>query len=271
MAAYLTEEYLKKRAANGSEQARKYLLAVDGESTARAKYITMGPLQGDLRKLTRAQLHPGDVDLSQIARQIAQFLREAEPSRAAAIEVQDDLHAHATAPRIGRPGLIVHDLEDTDVPWCEGERYARYWPQATLLSTTGLGHHRVTIAPETLDASLRFLRGGPVGQRVVSTHALPFAYSMVLPAVTDPEIGEHAEGAGRRQGQVVVGIGEDAADVLLQGLAEQGAGALILGCTELAELAPLGRRHLSRVVDSNAALARAALLGIGMRPSSGDA
>ena len=85
-----------------------------------------------------------------------------------------DLHAHATAPRIGRPGLIVHDLEDTDVPWCEGERYARYWPQATLLSTIGLGHHRVTIAPETLDASLRFLRGDPVGQRVVSTHALPF-------------------------------------------------------------------------------------------------
>lgn len=85
-----------------------------------------------------------------------------------------ELHAHATAPRIARPGLIVHDLEDTDVPWCEGERYARYWPQATLLSTTGLGHHRVTIAPETLDAALRFLRGESVGQRVVSTRELPF-------------------------------------------------------------------------------------------------
>ncbi|KRA52625.1 hypothetical protein ASD77_13385 [Pseudoxanthomonas sp. Root65] len=85
-----------------------------------------------------------------------------------------DLHAQATAPQIARPGLIVHDLEDTDVPWCEGERYARYWPQATLLSTTGLGHHRVTIAPETLEAALRFLRGEPVGQRVVSTRELPF-------------------------------------------------------------------------------------------------
>lgn len=85
-----------------------------------------------------------------------------------------DLHAQATAPQIARPGLVVHDLEDTDVPWCEGERYARYWPQATLLSTTGLGHHRVTIAPETLDAALRFLRGEAVGQRVVSTHDLPF-------------------------------------------------------------------------------------------------
>ena len=52
--------------------------------------------------------------------------------------------------------------------------YARYWPQATLLSTTGLGHHRVTIALETLDASLRFLRGDTVGQRVVSTLESPF-------------------------------------------------------------------------------------------------
>lgn len=85
-----------------------------------------------------------------------------------------DLHAQATAPRIARPGLVVHDLEDTDVPWCEGERYARYWPQATLLSTTGLGHHRVAIAPQTLDAALRFLRGETVGQRVVSTRELPF-------------------------------------------------------------------------------------------------
>lgn len=87
-----------------------------------------------------------------------------------------DLHAQATAPQIARPGLIVHDLEDTDVPWCEGERYARYWQQATLLSTTGLGHHRVTIAPETLDAALRFLRGEAVGQRVVSTRELPFGF-----------------------------------------------------------------------------------------------
>ena len=74
-----------------------------------------------------------------------------------------DFQAQATSPHIARPALVVHDIEDAEVPWAEGERYARYWPQATLLSTTGLGHHRVAIAPETLDASLRFLRGDPVG------------------------------------------------------------------------------------------------------------
>ncbi|MEL1264693.1 alpha/beta hydrolase [Pseudoxanthomonas putridarboris] len=85
-----------------------------------------------------------------------------------------DFQAQATAPRIGRPGLVVHDIEDAEVPWAEGERYARYWPQATLLSTTGLGHHRIANAPEVMEAALRFLDGETVGQRMVSTPELPF-------------------------------------------------------------------------------------------------
>ena len=85
-----------------------------------------------------------------------------------------DLQAHATAPRIARPGLVVHDLEDRDVPWAEGERYARYWPQARLLSTTGLGHHRIANDPGVVTDAIAFLQGDTVGQRVVSTDALPF-------------------------------------------------------------------------------------------------
>jgi pimeloyl-ACP methyl ester carboxylesterase len=85
-----------------------------------------------------------------------------------------DFQAQATSPQIARPALVVHDIEDAEVPWAEGERYARYWPQATLLSTTGLGHHRIASAPEVMQAALRFFAGEPVGQRVVSTAALPF-------------------------------------------------------------------------------------------------
>lgn len=84
------------------------------------------------------------------------------------------MQAHHTAPRIGRPGLVVHDLEDRDVPWSEGERYARYWPQSRLFSTTGLGHHRVLNDPQVIEAALRFLQGEAVGQRVVSSQDLPF-------------------------------------------------------------------------------------------------
>lgn len=82
--------------------------------------------------------------------------------------------AHVNAPHIGRPALIVHDLEDQDVPWSEGERYARYWPDARLLTTHGLGHRRVLDDNGVIQAGLRFLRGEKVGERLVSSTNLPF-------------------------------------------------------------------------------------------------
>lgn len=77
-----------------------------------------------------------------------------------------------TAPLIARPASRVHDLEDAEVPWAEGERYARYWPAPRLLTTTGLGHHRVAHDPDLIAASLRFLRG----ERVVSPN-LPYGFA----------------------------------------------------------------------------------------------
>ncbi len=84
------------------------------------------------------------------------------------------LQAHLNVPFIARPALVVHDLEDREVPWAEGERYARYWPQARLLSTSGLGHHRIVAQPEVIVDALRFLTGEAVGERVVSSPNLPF-------------------------------------------------------------------------------------------------
>lgn len=84
------------------------------------------------------------------------------------------LQAHRTAPRIGRPALIVHDLADREVPWEEGERYARLWPGARMISTQGLGHNRIADDPEVIAAAVRFLRGEPVGAPAVSSLNLPF-------------------------------------------------------------------------------------------------
>ena len=84
------------------------------------------------------------------------------------------LQAQHNAPRIARPALIVHDLEDREVPWEEGERYARFWPGSRLLSTVGLGHNRIAQDEAVIAATLRFLRGEEVGERVVSTRELPF-------------------------------------------------------------------------------------------------
>lgn len=86
----------------------------------------------------------------------------------------DEFQAQHNAPRIGRPALIVHDLADREVPWEEGERYARFWHGSRLLSTQGLGHNRIVDDPGVIDATLRFLGGSPVGERVVSTPDLPY-------------------------------------------------------------------------------------------------
>ena len=82
--------------------------------------------------------------------------------------------AHLNAPRIAQPALIVHDLEDREIPWSEGERYARFWSGARLLSTRGLGHNRIADDAGVIAAALRFLHGAAVGERVVSSPNLPY-------------------------------------------------------------------------------------------------
>jgi pimeloyl-ACP methyl ester carboxylesterase len=85
-----------------------------------------------------------------------------------------ELQAHRNAPSIGRPALIVHDLEDKEVSWAEGERYARLWPGARMLSTCGLGHNRIADHPDVIADALRFLRNEPIGVRIVSSPNLPY-------------------------------------------------------------------------------------------------
>jgi pimeloyl-ACP methyl ester carboxylesterase len=86
----------------------------------------------------------------------------------------EQLEAHRNVREIDRPALVIHDIADREVPWSEGERYARFWPEARLLSTTGLGHNRILGDTAVIGAVLDFLRGEDVGARVVSTSELPF-------------------------------------------------------------------------------------------------
>ena len=85
-----------------------------------------------------------------------------------------DLHVRQHLRALGLPCLIVHDLHDMEVPWGEGELYARHWHNSRLLTTEGLGHHRVLDAPEVIDAALAFMQGKSVGERIVASPNLPF-------------------------------------------------------------------------------------------------
>ena len=93
--------------------------------------------------------------------------------QATSIRVESML-MHLNVPRLSQPALIVHDRDDTDVPWEVGERYARYWPGARLLSTAGLGHSRVANDTRVIATTLQFLAGTAVGERVVSTANLAY-------------------------------------------------------------------------------------------------
>jgi len=65
--------------------------------------------------------------------------------------------AQHMARSVGLPALIIHDRDDRDVPWREGEAVARAWPHARFLRTEGLGHRRILRDPEVIDRVVRFL------------------------------------------------------------------------------------------------------------------
>ena len=54
----------------------------------------------------------------------------------------------------------MHDVGDRIVPFTDGETIAHAAPPGTLVSTHGLGHHRVLRAPEVLDAVVPFVADG---------------------------------------------------------------------------------------------------------------
>jgi pimeloyl-ACP methyl ester carboxylesterase len=63
------------------------------------------------------------------------------------------------APRLKTPALVIHDHQDSFVPWAQGAALARAWPGARLLSTVGLGHGRILEADITTRAAADYIAG----------------------------------------------------------------------------------------------------------------
>jgi pimeloyl-ACP methyl ester carboxylesterase len=85
-----------------------------------------------------------------------------------------EFHIREHLRALGLPCLVVHDMDDLEVPWGDGELYARHWRNSRLLTTQGLGHHKVLDDPEVMDATVAFVSGARVGERVVGSPNLPF-------------------------------------------------------------------------------------------------
>jgi pimeloyl-ACP methyl ester carboxylesterase len=55
-----------------------------------------------------------------------------------------DFDVPAMAGRVATPPLLlVHDRQDTETAWSDSEAIARSWPDARLVTTSGLGHYRI--------------------------------------------------------------------------------------------------------------------------------
>lgn len=56
------------------------------------------------------------------------------------------------------PGLVVHDVDDREVPFAHAEKLVATWPGARLQATAGLGHRRILRDPVVIDEVVRFVK-----------------------------------------------------------------------------------------------------------------
>jgi pimeloyl-ACP methyl ester carboxylesterase len=107
-------------------------------------------------------------DLLGYSRRFARWHWIPEPVRGAmqaAIEERygvrwEELELPRVAPRLGTAqALVIHDRDDRLTPWTHGATVARLWPNARLLSTDGLGHHRILRDEAVTRAAADFIAG----------------------------------------------------------------------------------------------------------------
>jgi pimeloyl-ACP methyl ester carboxylesterase len=59
------------------------------------------------------------------------------------------------------PLLVVHNREDRETRWPDSRRLSQVWPDARLLTTSGLGHRRILSDPQVVAQVVRFVGGEP--------------------------------------------------------------------------------------------------------------
>lgn len=72
----------------------------------------------------------------------------------------EEARGTALAPDLEVPLLIVHDEQDGEVPHPEGRRLAECWPGSRLITTRGLGHHRIVRDPDVVRSVVSFVADG---------------------------------------------------------------------------------------------------------------
>lgn len=55
------------------------------------------------------------------------------------------------------PGFVIHDTNDVDIPWEEGQMVANAWHNAPFKTTNGLGHRRILRDDEVISSAISFI------------------------------------------------------------------------------------------------------------------
>jgi pimeloyl-ACP methyl ester carboxylesterase len=75
--------------------------------------------------------------------------------------VWDDLHIPSVVRELPAAALVIHDRDDTDVPFAHGEEIVGAWAGSILESTSGLGHRALLRDPAVIGRAVAFLREEP--------------------------------------------------------------------------------------------------------------
>jgi pimeloyl-ACP methyl ester carboxylesterase len=142
------------------------LAVLEGLPARRLVLIAPAPDPGAFAVLFAAGLGFGDRIRSGLMRRLER--RVGRPMS------EFDAVAHARAAAEARSGsgdedavmppplLVVHDRRDNVIPYSQGTAIAAAWQGAELLSTAGLGHHRILRDPETVRSAVDFLGSATV-------------------------------------------------------------------------------------------------------------
>ncbi|HEY6065498.1 MAG TPA: alpha/beta fold hydrolase [Thermoanaerobaculia bacterium] len=77
-----------------------------------------------------------------------------------------DFDVLAAAKTLSAPLLVIHDREDFDVPWSDGESIVAAWPGARLVTTNGLGHRRIVHDPAVVERAVAFVAEAETATRL---------------------------------------------------------------------------------------------------------
>jgi len=72
-------------------------------------------------------------------------------------DIWHDISMENTVKNLNIPALVIHDEQDVDVPWQEGQTVARAWKNAHFIKTTGLGHRRILRDNSVIESTVNFI------------------------------------------------------------------------------------------------------------------